>query len=47
MPGGLERIAEDGLVLQNSGMLSHDRELRRNEEYMRPISGEKLVYTVI
>ncbi|KAJ6440036.1 GroES-like protein [Purpureocillium lavendulum] len=45
MPGGLERIVPDGFALL-SGLVSERQGLERREEYMRPISGEKLVYTI-
>lgn len=47
MPGGLERIAPDGLALLGSNMLSERLNLGRKEEYMRPVSAEKLVYRII
>ncbi len=48
MPGGLERIVPDGFALL-SGLVSERQglEQRREEEHMRPISGEKLVYTIV
>ncbi|KAK1237164.1 hypothetical protein MKX07_006043 [Trichoderma sp. CBMAI-0711] len=46
MPGGLERIVPDGFALLGSGMLL-ERSTSRNEDYMRPISGEKLVYRIV
>ncbi|KAH7141508.1 chaperonin 10-like protein [Dactylonectria estremocensis] len=47
MPGGLERVAPDGFQLLGSDKVS-DRAAReqRTEEWMRPISGEKLVYSL-
>lgn len=44
MPGGLDKVVEDGFVLLGTGVSnrSHDR----IEEHMRPISGEKLVYSI-
>lgn len=45
MPGGLERIVPDGFALLR-GRGATDKTEEREEEYMRPISGEKLVYTV-
>lgn len=44
MPGGLERLPLDGLLLFGD---SRNVAASRQEEYMRPISGEKLVYKVI
>ncbi|KAK8912221.1 Enoyl reductase [Metarhizium anisopliae] len=45
MPGGLERIVPDGFALL-SGMVVDRKRLDRSEEYMKPISAEKLVYTI-
>ena len=45
MPGGLERIAEDGFALLGSGKMEH-REGDSDEPHLRPISGEKLVYRI-
>lgn len=47
MPGGLERIVPDGFVLLGSGMVSQRSSASRNEDYMRPISGEKMVYKIL
>lgn len=44
MPGGLEKVVEDGFELLGTGVA--DRSHERIEEHMRPISGEKLVYSV-
>lgn len=44
MPGGLEKIVEDGFELLGTGVSNRGHE--RIEEHMRPISGEKLVYKV-
>ncbi|CAG7558817.1 unnamed protein product [Fusarium equiseti] len=46
MPGGLERVVPDGFALLGSGSVSQRTRLARTEDYMRPISGEKLVYRV-
>ncbi|RBR23786.1 uncharacterized protein FIESC28_03402 [Fusarium coffeatum] len=46
MPGGLERVVPDGFALLGSGPVSQRTKLARIEEYMRPISGEKLVYKI-
>lgn len=46
MPGGLERIVPDGFALL-SGLVAERKGLGRSEEYMRPISAEKLVYTIV
>lgn len=45
MPGGLERVVEDGLALLGPGSMG-DRGEGRDEEWMRPVSMEKLVYHV-
>lgn len=44
MPGGLERVVADGFALLGTGV--SDRKHQRPEDHMRPISGEKLVYTI-
>ena len=47
MPGGLEKVPEDGFVLLGYGSMDERSASRhRNEVHMRPISGEKLVYRV-
>ncbi|POR36314.1 Zinc-type alcohol dehydrogenase-like protein C2E1P3.01 [Tolypocladium paradoxum] len=46
MPGGLERIVPDGFALLGSGLVADRASVQRDEEYMRPISAEKLVYNV-
>ncbi|RFU80205.1 hypothetical protein TARUN_2015 [Trichoderma arundinaceum] len=46
MPGGLERIVPDGFVLLGSGLVSQRPGASRNEDYMRPVSGEKMVYKI-
>jgi hypothetical protein len=46
MPGGLEKIVPDGFELLGSGLVSQRSNASRAEEYMRPISGEKMVYKV-
>ncbi|KAL7793741.1 GroES-like protein [Trichoderma ceciliae] len=46
MPGGLERIAPDGFVLLGSGLVSQRSDASRLEDYMRPVSGEKMVYKI-
>lgn len=43
MPGGLDTIVEDGFALLGYGNME-DRAASRSEEWMRPISAEKLVY---
>ena len=49
MPGGLARIAPDGLHLLRFGIMASTltTEHTRTEDYMRPISAEKLVYNVL
>ena len=45
MPGGLPRLVGDGFALLGYGTMD-DRDATRDEEWMRPVSMEKLVYTV-
>jgi NADPH:quinone reductase-like Zn-dependent oxidoreductase len=45
MPGGLRRIVEDGFELLGMGTMGQ-RAVNREEMWMKPISGEKLVYEV-
>lgn len=47
MPGGLDRIVEDGFSLIGSGRMTDrgNKEVRK-EDWMRKISGEKLVYHI-
>lgn len=45
MPGGLDKIVEDGFQLLGSGFMV-DRVVNRKEEWMRPVSAEKLVYHI-
>ena len=45
MPGGLERIVPDALPLL-SGLVSERGGVGKEEDHMRPISWEKLVYSV-
>lgn len=45
MPGGLEKVVEDGFALLGGGSMG-DRRVERGEEWMRPISGEKMVYRI-
>jgi len=49
MPGGLERIVEDGFTLFGSGDLLQvsERSGVDGPEWMRPISGEKIVYNIL
>jgi hypothetical protein len=46
MPGGLERVVPDGFALLGAGSVSQRTKLARSEEYMHPISAEKLVYRI-
>lgn len=46
MPGGLEKIVEDGFTLLGTGFIN-DRKHRRTEPWMAPVSAEKLVYTLV
>jgi NADPH:quinone reductase-like Zn-dependent oxidoreductase len=43
MPGGLKEVVEDGFALLSAGGME-EREVQRTEEWMRPVSAEKLVY---
>lgn len=43
MPGGLSRVAEDGFKLLGTGSMT-ERRVERSEEWMKPVSAEKLVY---
>lgn len=45
MPGGFERIFEDGFALLGPGNMEQ-RTADREEDWMRPVSGEKLVYDI-
>ncbi|KAF2026106.1 GroES-like protein [Setomelanomma holmii] len=45
MPGGREKVVEDGFQLLGPGGMT-DRQNERAEEWMRPVSAEKLVYRV-
>ncbi|ENH73419.1 hypothetical protein FOC1_g10008906 [Fusarium oxysporum f. sp. cubense race 1] len=44
MPGGLEKVVQDGFRLLGTGLVSARSKIERPEEYMRSISAEKLVY---
>ncbi|OAK93592.1 GroES-like protein [Phaeosphaeriaceae sp. SRC1lsM3a] len=46
MPGGLEKVVDDGFALLGAGGME-DRQATRAEEWMRPVSAEKLVYKVL
>jgi NADPH:quinone reductase-like Zn-dependent oxidoreductase len=45
MPGGLEKVIEDGFALLGPGKME-DRGEGRKEEWMKPVSAEKLVYEI-
>jgi NADPH:quinone reductase-like Zn-dependent oxidoreductase len=45
MPGGSKRIVEDGFELLGTGTMGQ-RAVDREEMWMKPVSGEKLVYEV-
>ena len=45
MPGGLESIADDGFGLLGSGTMG-DRGSSSERAYMKPLSAEKMVYTI-
>ncbi|KAF2793115.1 GroES-like protein [Melanomma pulvis-pyrius CBS 109.77] len=45
MPRGLEKVVEDGFKLLGPGKME-DRGLGRTEEWMKPVSAEKLVYII-
>jgi hypothetical protein len=47
MPGGLEKVHADGFAVLGSGLVATRGEVKRSEEYMKPISGEKMVYTLV
>lgn len=47
MPGGLERVVQDGLALMGANKVSERAESTRQEEWMRPVSAEKLVYSLV
>lgn len=45
MPGGLQEITDDGFILLE-GSIEVQRERSKTDDWMRPVSGEKLVYKV-
>lgn len=45
MPGGLERIGPDGFAVLG-GLITARQQVQRTEDYMKPVSGEKLVYSI-
>jgi hypothetical protein len=46
MPGGLSNVVNDGFALLGPGVMG-ERSNARTEEYMKPISAEKLVYKLV
>lgn len=47
MPGRLDKVVEDGLALLGNAVTGRDASSHgRQEEHMRPISGQKLVYLI-
>jgi NADPH:quinone reductase-like Zn-dependent oxidoreductase len=46
MPGGLERVVEDGFALLGAGGME-DRQAKRSDDWMRPVSAEKLIYKML
>lgn len=46
MPGGLDKIVPDGFELLGPGKMG-ERRKERKEEWMKPISGEKVVYKIV
>lgn len=47
MPGGLDKVVEDGFALLGAGGVGgRQAERTRTEEWMRPVSAEKLVYRI-
>jgi NADPH:quinone reductase-like Zn-dependent oxidoreductase len=45
MPGGLHNVVKDGFALLGAGGME-ERKANRTEEWMRPVSAEKLVYNI-
>ncbi|KAH8599228.1 chaperonin 10-like protein [Bisporella sp. PMI_857] len=45
MPGGLDRVVQDGFALLGAGAME-DRAKDRNEPWMKPLSAEKSVYAI-
>ena len=45
MPGGLESVVEDGFALLGSGTMG-DRDSKSEKAWMKPLSAEKMVYSV-
>jgi hypothetical protein len=47
MPGGLDRIVPDAFTLLGTGMPETRKAAAGDEPWMKPISGEKLVYRLV
>ncbi len=49
MPGGLERIPADGFSLLGAGVMASALKVAhsRTEKYMKPLSAEKMVYSIL
>ena len=47
MPGGLEKIPLEGFGLLSKSFKPDRYEHGDSQDYLRPISGEKLVYTIV
>lgn len=47
MPGGLDRVEPDAFQLMGADLVSARGEAKRTEAWMKPISGEKMVYTLV
>lgn len=46
MPGGLERVTPDAFTLLGSGKVGDRASTYESQEWMKPISAEKLVYRI-
>jgi hypothetical protein len=46
MPGRLGKVGADGFALLGPGVMA-EMDTSRHEEYMRPVSAEKLVYQIV
>jgi len=46
MPGGLDNIAKDGFALLGSGKVADRANQQSDASWLKPISGEKLVYRI-
>jgi len=47
MPGGLEKIVEDGFTLLGPGSMDERGSNARTEPWTKPISMEKLIYEIV